>query len=233
MEIRVFGSSSAGNCYHITDGTTGLLLDCGFPYREIQQHMDFRMSKLAGVLVTHEHQDHCKAVKDFLYAACIDCYMSRGTAAKLKLNHHRLNLVKAGEKFRIGTWTVLPFDITHDAEEPLGFLLASGEEKLLYLTDTAYCRYRFKGLTHVLVEANYSTDILDANVAAGVLPAELRNRLRRSHMSLEVCKEFLRANDLSRVQEIMLIHLSGGNSDAARFKREIAALTGRIVTIAG
>ena len=51
-------------------------------------------------------------------------------------------------------------------------------------------------------------------------------------MSLETAKDFLRANDLTAVQEIWLCHLSDGNSDAERFKREIQALTGKPVYIA-
>jgi phosphoribosyl 1,2-cyclic phosphodiesterase len=75
-------------------------------------------------------------------------------------------------------------------------------------------------------------DILQENVAAGLVPTELKNRLMKSHFSLANVKEFLRANDLSRVQEIWLIHLSDGNSDAARFKREIQELTGKMVYVA-
>ncbi len=232
MEVRAFASSSSGNCYYISDGSTPLLLDCGLAYREIQRLMNFRMTELAGVLVTHEHMDHAKAVKDAMKAG-LDVYMSWGTAEALGVAGHRVKIVQPQVQFSLGTWTILPFDTVHDAAEPLGFLLASGSEKLLYLTDTAYCKYRFSGLTHILAEANYSTDILNANVEAGVLPAELRNRLLRSHMSLETLKELLRANDLSRVQEIMLIHLSSGNADAARFKREIQAVSGKLVTIAG
>lgn len=51
-------------------------------------------------------------------------------------------------------------------------------------------------------------------------------------MSLETAKEFLRANDLSRVQEIWLLHLSDDNSDAERFKREIQGLTDKPVYVA-
>lgn len=234
MDVRAFASSSSGNCYYISDGSTPLLLDCGLAYREIQRLMNFRMSELIGVLVTHEHMDHAKAVKDVMKAG-LDVFMSQGTADALEAASHRVKIIRAGEQFTLGTWTILPFDTVHDAAEPVGFLLASAVtgEKLLYLTDTAYCKYRFSGLTHILAEANYSTDILNGNVAAGAVPVELRNRLLHSHMSLETLKDMLRANDLSRVQRIWLIHLSNGNSDADRFKREIAALTGKLVTVAG
>ena len=159
--------------------------------------------------------------------------MSRGTAEALGLSGHRLHIIKAKQQFRIGTWTVLPFDTQHDAQEPLGFLLANQDgEKLLYVTDTCYVKYRFHGLTHVAIECNYSLDILKRNVEAGTVPKELKSRILKSHFSLENVKEFLKANDLSKVQEIWLLHMSNGNSDAERFKREVQELTGKPTYIA-
>jgi phosphoribosyl 1,2-cyclic phosphodiesterase len=159
--------------------------------------------------------------------------MSRGTAEELGLSGHRLNIIKAKQQFRIGTWTVLPFDTQHDAAEPLGFLLANQDgEKCLYLSDTMYCKYRFHGLTHVAVECNYSLNILNRNVDAGTVPKELKSRILKSHFSLENVKDFLRANDLSKVQEIWLLHMSNGNSDSERFKCEIQSLTGKPTYIA-
>src|SRR5690606_20594303 len=123
----------------------------------------------------------------------------------------------------------------HDAQEPLGFLLHSraSNERLLYATDTYYIRYKFPGLTHIMVECNYAADILYENVKRGAVPEVLKNRLLTSHFSLENVKEFLKANDLSRVQEIWLLHLSDGNSDEERFKREVQALTGKPTYVAG
>jgi len=166
----------------------------------------------------------------------VDIYLSQGTADEISgLGpwRHRINIIKAKQQFRIGTWTILPFETQHDAAEPLGFLLANQDgEKLLYATDTYYIRYRFSGLTHIMVECNYSLDILNRNVEAGVVPKELKGRILKSHFSLENVKDFLQANDLSKVQEIWLIHLSNDNSDSERFKREIQSLTGKPVYIA-
>lgn len=176
--------------------------------------------------------DHSKAVKDIMRAG-IDCYISAGTAEALEISGHWLNIIKAKQQFRIGTWTVLPFDTQHDVAEPLGFLLANqAGEKVLYITDSYYCRYRFQGLTHIMIETNYSLDILNGNVEAGNIPPEMKKRVMRSHMSLETAKEFLKANDLSKVEQIWLIHLSDGNSDAERFKREVQELTGKPTYIA-
>jgi phosphoribosyl 1,2-cyclic phosphodiesterase len=231
IEITTLASSSKGNCYRVTDGKTPLLLECGINYRDIQRGLNFQMSTIAGCLVTHEHNDHVKSIQDILKAG-IDVYASKGTFETLNLTHHRLKPVKVREQFQIGTWTILPFEVEHDVSEPIGFLLANQEgEKLLFATDTYFIRYKFKGLTHIMVECNYSMDILKENVAAGMIDKGRKKRLMRSHFSLENVKEFLKVNDLSKVQEIWLLHLSDTNSNAELFKSEIQKTTGKLVYV--
>lgn len=232
MDIKVLASSSRANAYRISDGKTALLLEAGLPYKELQRALNFKTTELTAVLITHEHKDHSRAVAD-LAKAGIDCYMSAGTREALGLSGHRIHELWPRVQTQIGTWTVLPFETQHDAAEPLGYLLASGQEKLLFATDTYYIRYKFNELTHIMVECNYAADILQENVEAERIPAALKQRLLQSHFSLANVKEFLRANDLSKVEEIHLLHLSDGNSDEARFKREIQELTGRVVMVAG
>ncbi|NMH69665.1 MBL fold metallo-hydrolase [Bacillus sp. RO3] len=231
MEIKALASSSKGNCYLVNDGSTSLMLECGIRYSDIQRGLNFRVSQVDGCLITHEHGDHGKAVKEVMKAG-INVYTSKGTAAALGVSGHRLKTIKARKSFTIGTWTILPFETEHDAEESLGFLLVNKQgEKLLFATDTYYIKYKFPGLTHIMVEANYSMDILKENIAAGRVPAVMKKRLMRSHFSLENVKEFLLANDLSKVEEIWLLHLSDSNSDEQIFKQEIQKLTGKIVLV--
>src|SRR5690625_1255353 len=231
ISIKTLASGSSGNAYLVTDGHTPLLLECGISYRDIQIATGFKTSSIAGCLVSHEHKDHTKGLADVLRAG-IDVYASQGTIDAENIKHHRLNPIKARQQFEIGTWKILPFDVEHDVAEPLGFLLQNQQgERLLFATDTYYVRYKFKGLTHIMVECNYSLEILDENIAAGRVPNILRRRLIKSHFSLENVKEFLKANDLSKVQEIHLIHLSNNNSDEEMFKREIQALTGKPVYV--
>lgn len=232
IDIHPLASSSAGNAYRISDGSTTLLLEAGLPYKEIQRELAFRTSELDGCLITHEHGDHSKAAKDLMRAG-VTIYTSQGTADELGLSGHRLTILKPHEQVNIGTWTVLPFEIEHDAAEPLGFILANtASDKLVFLTDTYYCRYRFKDLTHIMVECNYSIDIVNQRVASGNLHPAQKKRLLRSHFGLEHVKDFLQANDISKVQEIWLLHLSDGNSDAEVFKREIQETTGKLVKVA-
>jgi phosphoribosyl 1,2-cyclic phosphodiesterase len=232
IEIQPLASSSAGNAYRVTDGKTPLLLEAGVRFKDIQRALNFRTSEIAGCLITHEHRDHCKGVAEVMRAG-IDVYASRGTLDALGLSGHRAKPIQAKRQFVIGTWTILPFDVQHDVAEPLGFLMVNQEgEKLVFITDSYYCRYKFNGLTHIMVECNFSIRILDENIAAGRVPASMKPRLLRSHFSLEHVKEFLQSNDLSKVQEIWLLHLSDTNSDASMFKREIQELTGKQVFIA-
>jgi phosphoribosyl 1,2-cyclic phosphodiesterase len=173
-----------------------------------------------------------KSIRDILKAG-IDVYASYGTFDALKLDgHHRAHPVKPRNQFTLGTWTILPFEVEHDVSEPIGYLLVNQQgEKLLFATDTYYIRYKFKGISHFMVECNYSLKILNENVAAGFIDKGRKKRLMRSHFSLENVKEFFRANDLSKVQEIWLLHLSDSNSDADLFKKEIQELTGKMVIV--
>jgi phosphoribosyl 1,2-cyclic phosphodiesterase len=232
IDIQAIASGSNGNAYRIFDGHTSILLEAGIKYRDIQKGFNFRMSEVSGCLVTHEHGDHSKSVRDVMKAG-IDVYASQGTFDALNLSGHHVKPVKSLEQFTIGTWTILPFDVQHDVSEPLGFLLVNkAGEKLLFATDTYYIKYMFKGLTHLMIECNYSMDILDKNILEGRVPQVMRKRLIQSHFNLENVKKFLKANDLSKVKEIWLLHLSDTNSNADLFKREIQGLTGKMVFIA-
>lgn len=233
IQIEVLASSSMGNCYLISDGKTKIMLEAGIPFSEIQKRSHFSLQEVEAVLITHEHGDHAKAVKDLIKRG-ISCYLTHGTEEALHLGpSHRLKKIRAKQQFEVGTWKILPFETEHDAAEPVGFLLANQRgEKLLFATDTFYLKYKFAGLTHVMVECNYSSEILKRNLISGLIPPEMKNRLLKSHFSLENLKEFFKANDLSKVREIHLLHLSDGNSDEELFKTEIMKATGKIVHIA-
>jgi phosphoribosyl 1,2-cyclic phosphodiesterase len=156
----------------------------------------------------------------------IQVYCSRGTAEEIDLSS--FYQLKSGSAVNIGTFLVIPFETQHDAAEPLGFFIYSSKtkEKLLFATDTYYIKYRFAGLTHIMIEVNYSEETLDPETP-------YIDRLRESHFSLENVLEFLDANDLTAVEEIHLIHLSSRNGDGELFKNRIAAATGKYVVVAG
>jgi phosphoribosyl 1,2-cyclic phosphodiesterase len=180
--------------------------------------------------------DHCKAVEDIMTAG-IDCYMSFGTSEKLDIHGYRVVNIWPEIEYKVinSSWIMKPFDIQHDAAEPLGFILWSKatKDKLVYITDSFYSKYTFHEVNYYLIECNYSEELLNDNIEYGRVPAAQKNRIIKSHMSLKTVKDMLRANDLSQVKEIHLLHLSDRNSSAKLFKKEIQELTGKPVYIAG
>lgn len=227
MKIMPIASGSTGNAYRVSDGETALLLDAGIPIRAIQVALNFRLRALEGCFITHCHGDHSKAARDLMRLG-VDVYTGRGTIGALGLRGHRLHATTPMQQIQVGSWDVLPFDVQHDAPDSQGFLFTSRAtgEKLLYFTDTYFIRYRFTGLTHIMAECNFSKEALQRSVAAGYISVDMVPRLMRSHMSLDHLMDMLSANDLTRLRQIYLLHLSANNSDAEQMKTEIERLTG-------
>lgn len=231
IKFKTYASSSKGNFYTIDDGETKLLIECGIPYKEVMKSLDFDLTRVGGVILSHCHKDHSHSALNISKAG-IDIYTSTETISSLGLSGHRINAVKEGVKFTIGTWDILPFELNHDAHN-LGFLLQNQlKERFLFITDTFYCKYRFKNVLGIAIECNYIKETLDENIANGYIPEAMKPRLLQSHFSLENVKEFLKANDLSQCREIILLHLSDRNSDADRMSREIYVETGIMPKIA-
>lgn len=227
MKIRIIASGSKGNAYKISDGTTAILVEAGIPYKELSKRLQFTMRSIAGVLITHEHGDHAKAVKDLVKRGT-DVYATAGTFEALGLNNHRTKLIEAKKTFTVGTFKILPFDIAHDAAEPVAFLIESTEtgKRLLYFTDTKYIRYRFSKINYLLAECNYSMELLENNINREQIERKYGMRVFDNHMSLEALIDFLEQMDRSELEEIHLIHLSNSNSDAEASRNRVEALTG-------
>jgi len=223
MEFTSYASGSRANAYEVYDGKTRLLLEAGLPIKELRRRPKFSTSGADAVLLTHEHQDHSRGIREIMKAG-VDCYTSAGTAGALDLPAYRTKIIESGVQFRIGSWQIMPFDTIHDAMEPLGFLLYSEalKEKMLFATDTAYIKYQFSGLTHIAIEANYCRDLLEGS------DMEIRGltRLIQTHMSLQRVKRMLQATDLSKLQAVFLLHLSNSRSDEGLFRQEVQEQTG-------
>ena len=228
MDIKIIASGSSGNAYLIGDGKTRLLLDAGIPFKRIQVGCGFRTSSIDGCLVTHRHGDHAAAIPKLLQRG-ITVYSNADVAGL----YPGVQSVDALREFRIGTFRVLPFEAEHDVP-CFGYQITSEEtgEKLVYITDSAYVRYIFTGLTHIMIEANYAQEIIIDNVRDERVPLSLAARVMETHMSIETLLDLLRSNDMTQVRQIYLLHLSDNNSDAEVFKRWVQQETGAEVYIA-
>ena len=231
MELSVLGSSSRGNCYVLQNTNEALIIEAGVAISNILDAIGYKVDKVVGCIVSHEHKDHSKSV-DRLQSYGVKCYMSKGTSEGVKYSTYP-EIVEKGKQFVVGGFTILPFDTHHDSNEPLGYLISHKDiGTLLFAIDTCYLPYTFADLTNVLIECNYSEDILESNVKEGLVHPIVRKHIAKSHMSLQTCIEALKANNLSKVNRIVLLHLSKDNGDAERFKREVSLATGKDVIVA-
>lgn len=189
------------------------------------------MNKVVGALCTHEHKDHSFALSDALNAG-IKVVSSRGTAKACGLDHHRFNFLSHGQKTKLGNFEIMAFDVLHDCVEPINFLIRHPETGLIaFITDTYYVPNVFPGLNNIIIEANYCQKIIDKKLLESGMKF-LRDRVIRSHMNIETCKKFLLANDLSAVNNIVLVHLSDSNSNAIEFQKTIENATQKNVSVA-
>lgn len=233
IDIKVIGSGSSGNCYLANINGTKILLEAGLPFKVIQKTLKYKTSDIFACLVTHEHMDHAKAVKDLMKSG-IDCYVTIGTAEALNLQGHRFkplatkDLSQEYKNVLIKNLIIRPFQSVHDVREPVSFYIADMNTKdgLLFVTDTAYLKYKIPNVDVLMVECNYVKSILDKKVEDGILNVTLRNRIVKNHMSLETLLEALKVADLSKLKKLYVLHLSDSNSDENLILEAIQKATG-------
>ena len=230
MRLIVLGSNSLGNCYILENKKEALIIEAGVPFQEVKKAMNYDIGKIVGGVVSHEHNDHAGHYMEFLgfgfpVLSPEAVYNHKGSTVMPPW----ARIVQANEGYKIGNFKIIPFELKHDVPSFGHQIDHPDVGRIVFLTDTFFCEYTFDHVTTWLIEANYADDILDRNIAGGNAPSSMRPRLLNSHMELETTKGILRSNDLSDTSNIVLIHLSDGNSDERRFIREITELTGKQV----
>lgn len=228
MKLKVISSGSIGNCYILENETETLLIECGVSIKEIKEALNFNYQKVVACLVTHVHQDHSKSINEVMKLgietyALSDVFRKTGTSIKSPFQ----NDISHGEVLKVGNFKVMPFDVRHDVP-CVGFLIDHPETgRFIFLTDTNFCDYTFPNLNNIIIEANFCHDIIKQKYNHDNGKEFLKNRIFKSHFSLRDCKNMLLSNDLRKVQNIVLIHLSDSNSDEKRFQKEVYELTGK------
>lgn len=232
MELKVIGTGSAGNCYVLTDSRGGrLMLEAGVSLPDTLRELQFDTSRMAGIVLTHEHGDHAKYASAWAKRGQ-RIYSSSGTFEAITDGsmywNIAINPVKPGETYNIGSYTVKPFKVKHDAREPLGYLIAHSENKICFITDASACGARTKGVNTFLIECNYDIDSLNQSDIA----ESLRARIYNAHFSLGACKDFLKKQNLSACKQIVIIHASGDRLEKDKVVTELQAMTGIPVIVA-
>lgn len=209
--IKVIGTGSKGNCYLLTVGDEVLVIEAGVNFTAIKKALKFDLSKVVGVLVTHEHGDHSCAVKDFQKFGK-DIYCTIGTGEALKLKTYKINFTN--HWYAVGNFAVCPFSIFHDAADPCGFLIEFNGKRLVFLTDSYDLRTKFDDVDYWIIEANYSNDKLQKSG----LNSKLKKRIQETHMSIDRCKTIL---DHHNANFALLIHASENHADKEEFIKKI------------
>lgn len=217
MILKVLGSSSAGNCYLLDSAKEVLVLDCGIEIAKIKKNLNWDISRIVGVCVTHSHLDHSKSVKDFEDMG-IDVWKPYEQPIKKEQR-------KIFGEFGVSTFPLLDKNMEHwqhtntdGSECPCyGFYIYhKNMGKMVYITDTKCVSWDFSKmkLNHVLISSNYDEDLLEDN--------EKKEHVLRGHLSVQyVCEKFIRFNKSNALRNVILCHLSHENSDKDKMVAEV------------
>jgi phosphoribosyl 1,2-cyclic phosphodiesterase len=217
MHFSVLGSGSAGNCSLVSSGDHHLLVDAGLSATQIRQRLaglGLEPEQISGVLITHEHQDHCRGLEVLLKKCPVPVFTSALTTRLLReqiKTPAAWKPIEAGSRFRFGPWEVESFSVPHDAVDPLGFVLRTKDASLGYLTDLGHINpgilRRLEGLHSLYVEANYDDLMLQQDEKR---PWATKQRISSTHGHLsnlqaaELCASLAHAG----MERIVLGHLS-------------------------
>lgn len=225
LSVSFLGSGSSGNAAIVSDGTTTVLVDCGFSAREVAtrlQSYHLVPERISAVLVTHEHTDHVRGIEVFARRFGCPVWATAGTtqAARLFGRVEDLRRLDPGNEQRIGTLTVLPFRISHDAAEPVGFAIGDDAgSRVGIATDTGVftddAAEALSGCDIIGLECNHDLDML----SAGPYPWFLKQRIAssRGHLSNPDAARALARIASDRLSRVHALHLSRTNN-----RRDIA-----------
>jgi phosphoribosyl 1,2-cyclic phosphodiesterase len=234
MTIRfaMLGSGSGGNATVIRSGATTLLVDCGFMLRETERRLrrlGIEPQEITGVLVTHEHADHVGGVARFSRKYRLPVWLTPGTYTGWDdPGARQINNIAPDTAFTLGDLQVQPYSVPHDAREPCHFVFSDGAVHVGVLSDagsvTPRMREALDGCAALLVEFNHDVEML----ANGPYPAALKRRVGGplGHLSNVQAADLLRAVDCTRLQHVVLTHLSRKNNTSALAVRACAEALG-------
>ena len=211
MRIVPIASSSKGNAYIVEENDQALLIDCGVCFKTLRSAYD--LSRLCGVLLTHNHVDHIAGLRVFLSHYDVPVFANAMTAEAVawqeKVDETAFVCFENGQPFEVGPFRVAPFSVPHDAADPVGYLVR-GTETYFHGTDIGT---PLDSIGQKLSEADLAT--LESNHDSVMLrtsrrPPSLIQRIAgpRGHLSNEDACELVRRFASPRLHKLFLAHLS-------------------------
>jgi phosphoribosyl 1,2-cyclic phosphodiesterase len=221
LRLVVLGSGSSGNAVVLEAGGQRLLIDAGFSCKEIERRLErvgLAGASFSGLVITHEHGDHCRGARVFARRHRVPVFATAGTFARLRLGEGGLFervVLRSGVPRQIGSFRIEPFEVPHDAAEPIGLLVQdAGGHRVGVLADlgarTHLAWGRLTDLDALLLETNHDLEML----RNGPYPWPLKERIaaRHGHLSNREAAEGLPDLLNDRLKFVVLYHLSRTNN---------------------
>ncbi|MFV0528809.1 MAG: MBL fold metallo-hydrolase [Lachnospiraceae bacterium] len=224
MKLCSIASGSSGNCIFVGSEHTSLLVDAGISGKRVEMglnEVDMTAKDLDGILVTHEHSDHMCGLGVLARRCHIPIYATIGTIDEIRksrqvgeIPEELFREIREDEYFGIGDMQILPFAISHDAAQPVGYRLECGDKSIGIATDMGkYTEEIVEHLTHLdalLLEANHDINMLQV----GKYPYYLKQRIlgARGHLSNESAGQLLCRLLHDDLKAVFLGHLSKENN---------------------
>ena len=219
MKICSLASGSKGNCFYLQTGNTRVLIDVGLSLRETLLRMEavgIDPAKVDAVLVTHEHIDHIRSAGSFARKFTVPVIASHLVHKKAEkyLKKTRVIEFEAGCALLFRDVRIDPFPITHDACDPVGFVIESHEGRCGSVTDlgfvTRLVSEKLRGCRALNLESNHDLEML----MNGPYPWELKQRIksRHGHLSNVESLELLHELAHNGLEALVMAHLSEVNN---------------------
>jgi phosphoribosyl 1,2-cyclic phosphodiesterase len=216
MEVTVLASGSSGNALLIRRGETTVLVDAGLSARRITTLLaenGVTPESLGAILITHEHGDHCRGLKNLTARHQIPVFATALTADSLKRSGVRADwrLIPTGSRFDVEDMEVLAFSVPHDAADPVGFVIRSGGRSFAVLTDLGYATRQIiesvRGVSALLIETNHDETLLQQDLRR---PWSVKQRIlsRHGHLSNAAAAEIVGEVCTAELRHVLLGHLS-------------------------
>ena len=172
------------------------MIDAGFSGVELQRRVDRAglklRDKLAGILISHEHDDHVQALKVFAkrnnHPPVFCNSLTAERLSHIKKRPENLKLFSNGSRFQVGPFTVEAFSVSHDAVDPVGFIIEVADKRIGFATDLGHAGkmvpIKLKNCDLMMVESNHDPELLRKSKR----PPHLQHRIlsRRGHFEKSV-----------------------------------------------
>lgn len=235
MLVTSLGSGSSGNSLLVSSGQTCLLIDAGVAARRVKQALAKAGGpigpalQLNGILLSHEHHDHVRGLATLLKGQRCPVWSTEGTRGYLSRSLDCQWLSGACQTpFIVGDIEIDPIAVSHDAAEPVGFVLSDSSHKVAVFTDLGCWDEQHAAAVAsadlVVIEANYDERML----WSGGYPARLKRRISAStgHLSNADCASLLAASLNGDTREIWLAHLSLNNNHPEVAREQVITALG-------